>query len=125
LAWHCTGKTDNTFGALISRRNFFQSDAFTAKVMGARLPFPSVPHPPLRAFRPDLPECVEVIIDRALACLDQVSRWVNDFEAEGCLPSHAGEDARSMAEQLRDLLSARSLEGISCAPSILVRSRGR
>jgi serine/threonine-protein kinase len=26
-----------------------------------------VPHPPLRAFRPDLPECVEVIIDRALA----------------------------------------------------------
>jgi serine/threonine-protein kinase len=24
-------------------------------------------HPPLRAFRPDLPACVEVIIDRALA----------------------------------------------------------
>ena len=48
------------------------------------------------------------IIDQALACLDQVSRWVNDFEAEGSLPSHAGEDARSMAEQLRDLLSASS-----------------
>ena len=48
------------------------------------------------------------IIDRALACLDQVSRWVNDFEAEGSLPSHAGEDARSMAEQLRDLLSESS-----------------
>ena len=25
------------------------------------------PHPPLRAFRPDLPECVEKVIDRALA----------------------------------------------------------
>jgi two-component system chemotaxis sensor kinase CheA len=33
------------------------------------------------------------VIDRALACLDQVSRWVNDFEAEGSLPSHAGERA--------------------------------
>jgi serine/threonine-protein kinase len=25
------------------------------------------PHPPLRAFRPDLPVCVEALIDRALA----------------------------------------------------------
>jgi two-component system chemotaxis sensor kinase CheA len=48
------------------------------------------------------------IIDQSLACLDQVSRWVDDFEAEGALPSHAGEDARSMAARLRDLLSAGS-----------------
>jgi serine/threonine-protein kinase len=25
------------------------------------------PHPPLRAFRPDLPECVDKVLDRALA----------------------------------------------------------
>ena len=38
------------------------------------------------------------VIDGALACLDQVSQWVNAFEAEESLPSNAGEDARSMAE---------------------------
>jgi two-component system, chemotaxis family, sensor kinase CheA len=48
------------------------------------------------------------VIDQSLACLDQVSRWVDDFEAEGSLPSHAGEDARSMAARLRDLLSGSS-----------------
>ena len=34
------------------------------------------------------------IIDAALACLDQVSRWVDDFEATGALPAQAGEDGR-------------------------------
>ena len=34
------------------------------------------------------------VIDAALACLDQVSRWVDDFEAAGALPAQAGEDGR-------------------------------
>ena len=45
------------------------------------------------------------IVDQALACLDQVARWVDDFEAGGALPPSAGEDARSMAAALRSLLS--------------------
>ena len=45
------------------------------------------------------------IVDQALACLDQVARWVDDFEAGGALPPSAGEDARSMAATLRSLLS--------------------
>uniref|UniRef100_Q07KH3 Chemotaxis protein CheA n=1 Tax=Rhodopseudomonas palustris (strain BisA53) TaxID=316055 RepID=Q07KH3_RHOP5 len=45
------------------------------------------------------------IIDAALACLDQVSNWVDGFEGKGALPSGAGEGARAMAERLRALLS--------------------
>jgi two-component system chemotaxis sensor kinase CheA len=45
------------------------------------------------------------IIDQALACLDQVAQWVDDFEANGSLPSRAGEDARVMADRLREPLS--------------------
>jgi two-component system chemotaxis sensor kinase CheA len=45
------------------------------------------------------------IVDQALACLDQVARWVDDFEAGGALPPSAGEDARAMAAALRSLLS--------------------
>jgi two-component system, chemotaxis family, sensor kinase CheA len=44
------------------------------------------------------------IIDAALACLDQVSRWVDDFEAAGALPAQAGEDGRVLAERLRSFL---------------------
>jgi serine/threonine-protein kinase len=41
---------------------------FTADSMtGLMQQIAEVPHPPLRAYRPDLPECVEVLIDRALA----------------------------------------------------------
>src|SRR6202171_3702280 len=41
---------------------------FTADSMtGLMQQIAEAPHPPVRAFRPDLPECVEVIIDRALA----------------------------------------------------------
>jgi two-component system, chemotaxis family, sensor kinase CheA len=46
------------------------------------------------------------VIDAALACLDQVSRWVDDFEATGSLPPQAGADGRAMAERLRSLLPA-------------------
>lgn len=46
------------------------------------------------------------IIDAALACLDQVSRWVDDFEAAGVLPAQAGGDGRAMAERLRSFLPA-------------------
>ena len=44
------------------------------------------------------------IVDAALACLDQVSRWVDNFEAAGALPSRAGEDSRAMAQRLRSFL---------------------
>jgi serine/threonine-protein kinase len=41
---------------------------FTADSMtGLMQQIAEAPHPPLRAFRPDLPPCVESIIDRALA----------------------------------------------------------
>ena len=46
------------------------------------------------------------VIDAALACLDQASRWVDDFEASGALPARAGEDSRAMAERLRSFLPA-------------------
>jgi two-component system, chemotaxis family, sensor kinase CheA len=44
------------------------------------------------------------IVDAALACLDQVSHWVDNFEAAGSLPSQAGEDSRAMAQRLRSFL---------------------
>jgi two-component system chemotaxis sensor kinase CheA len=50
------------------------------------------------------------IVDAALTCLDQVSRWVDNFEAAGALPSRAGEDSRVMAQRLRSLLPRRSGE---------------
>jgi serine/threonine-protein kinase len=41
---------------------------FTADSMtGLMQQIAEAPHPPLRAFRPDLPACVETVIDRALA----------------------------------------------------------
>jgi two-component system chemotaxis sensor kinase CheA len=46
------------------------------------------------------------IIDQALACLDQVSRWVDDFETGGALTAQAGEDGRALAERLRSFLPA-------------------
>jgi two-component system, chemotaxis family, sensor kinase CheA len=46
------------------------------------------------------------IIDAALACLDQVSRWVDDFEATGALPVQAGGDGRVLAQRLRSFLPA-------------------
>jgi two-component system chemotaxis sensor kinase CheA len=45
------------------------------------------------------------VIDRALACLDQVSGWVDAFEAGTALPLQAGSDAREMAESLRRLMA--------------------
>jgi two-component system chemotaxis sensor kinase CheA len=44
------------------------------------------------------------VIDQVLACLDQVSAWVDDFEANQAEPASAGEDARTMADALRNLL---------------------
>ena len=59
----------------------------------------------LAGVRGGLPASSE-IIDAALACLDQVSRWVDDFEAAGLLPSQAGGEGRAMAERLRSFLPA-------------------
>jgi two-component system, chemotaxis family, sensor kinase CheA len=44
------------------------------------------------------------IVDQALVCLDQVSRWVDDFESTGALPVQAGETAHALGERLRALL---------------------
>jgi serine/threonine-protein kinase len=41
---------------------------FTADSMtGLMQQIAEAPHPPLRAYRPDLPDCIEKVIDRALA----------------------------------------------------------
>jgi two-component system, chemotaxis family, sensor kinase CheA len=45
------------------------------------------------------------VIDRALACLDQVSNWVESFEASAALPPEAVTHAREMAESLRQLMA--------------------
>ncbi len=50
------------------------------------------------------------IIDAALACLDQVSSWVDDFETAGALPAQAGGDGRVLAERLRSFLPAETDE---------------
>jgi two-component system chemotaxis sensor kinase CheA len=51
------------------------------------------------------------LIDQALACLDQVSGWVDHFETDQTLPARAAEDARVMAEKLRNLLSRPAAAG--------------
>src|SRR5580704_13990880 len=48
------------------------------------------------------------IVDQALACLDQVSGWVDTFEAQGTLPVQAGDDAKTMTARLQNLLSGTS-----------------
>ena len=48
------------------------------------------------------------IVAQALACLDQVSRWVDTFEAQGTLPVRAGDDAKTMTARLQNLLSGTS-----------------
>ena len=59
------------------------------------------------------------IVDQALACLDQVSRWVDTFEAQGTLPVQAGDDAKTMTARLQNLLSGtspRSLPDVAGCP---------
>ncbi len=51
------------------------------------------------------------VIDQVLACLDQVSAWVTDFETRQALPSRAAEDAREMADHLRALLTGSASTG--------------
>jgi two-component system, chemotaxis family, sensor kinase CheA len=50
------------------------------------------------------------VIDAALACLDQMSRWVDDFDVTGALPARAGEDGRVLAERMRSFLPAEAGE---------------
>ena len=45
------------------------------------------------------------LVSEALQCLDQVSSWVDAYEARGALPAQAGELARSAALRLRAFLS--------------------
>jgi two-component system, chemotaxis family, sensor kinase CheA len=59
------------------------------------------------------------IIDQALACLDQVSLWVDDFENAGSLPAQAGDDCRALAERLRSFLpGTQDREAMSPAKSV-------
>jgi len=44
------------------------------------------------------------LINQGLACLDQVSGWVDEFEARAALPADSAEDAHAMAERLRAFL---------------------
>jgi two-component system, chemotaxis family, sensor kinase CheA len=60
-------------------------------------------------------DATPAVIDQSLACLDQVGRWVDDFEAGESLPPHAGEDARAMAAALRKLLSGSVAETLKQA----------
>jgi len=63
---------------------------FTADSMtGLMQQIAEAPHPPLRAFRPDLPACVDAIIDRALA------KNPNDRFDTGAQMAAALEDCRS------------------------------
>ena len=48
------------------------------------------------------------IVDQALACLDQVTHWVDAFEGQGSLPVRAGEDAKTMIVRLQSLLPGAS-----------------
>jgi two-component system chemotaxis sensor kinase CheA len=61
----------------------------------------------LAAIQAGRVKTTSAVIDQALACLDQVSGWVNEFEARETLPPEAGDDARTMAENLRDFISGR------------------
>ena len=60
----------------------------------------------LAAIQREHLELTPDVIDRTLACLDLVSQWVDDFASRGSLPSHAGDAAVTMKEQLRGLLSS-------------------
>jgi two-component system, chemotaxis family, sensor kinase CheA len=51
------------------------------------------------------------VINQVLACLDQVSAWVADFEVRQALPLGAGVDAREMADQLRALITGFATAG--------------
>jgi two-component system, chemotaxis family, sensor kinase CheA len=53
-------------------------------------------------------DTTSTIIDHALACLDLVSRWVDEFETHRSLPLRADDDARVISGQLRDLLLERA-----------------
>ncbi|MBH5370562.1 chemotaxis protein CheA [Bradyrhizobium glycinis] len=55
------------------------------------------------------------IIDAVMACLDQVSHWVDEFEAAGVLPFQAGEDGRAMAERLRSFLTNAAADPVAPA----------
>ena len=46
--------------------------------------------------------------DQVLACLDLVSRWVDQFEGSGSLTVQADEDGRAMMERLRSFLPRQS-----------------
>lgn len=49
-----------------------------------------------------------LVIDHALACLDQVAIWVDEFEARDTLPANSGEVARNLAENLRNLVQVQA-----------------
>jgi len=59
----------------------------------------------LAAVKAKMRPVTTALVSEALQCLDQVSAWVDAFEARGALPPQAGERARDAALRLRALLS--------------------
>jgi two-component system, chemotaxis family, sensor kinase CheA len=49
-----------------------------------------------------------VVISELLNSLDQVAQWIDTFESTEALPPNAGEDARVVAERLRQNLSSKA-----------------
>jgi two-component system chemotaxis sensor kinase CheA len=52
------------------------------------------------------------LVNEALLSLDQISKWIDDFEASGALPSDAGDTARKSTERLRALLNEASAKPV-------------
>jgi two-component system chemotaxis sensor kinase CheA len=63
------------------------------------------------------------IIDQALACLDQVSRWVDAFEAHGTVPFEAGEQAQLHSYRDRDQRRCSSVADVAEIPASQDRDR--
>jgi serine/threonine-protein kinase len=70
----------------------FQADSMT----GLMQQIAESPHPPLRAMRPDLPSCVDAIIDRALA-KDPVARFETGAQMAAALEDCRKRIASGMA----------------------------
>lgn len=62
----------------------------------------------LAAIRAGRLGSTSLVIDHALACLDQVTSWVDQFEADEKLPAASGEVARHLAEDLRSLIQVQA-----------------
>ena len=56
------------------------------------------------------------IIDQALACLDKISQWVDEFAAHQALAPSAADDARAIVARLRSFLSGQATKPETASP---------